>query len=189
MIMQPYTTQRGFTLIELLVSLALFSIIVMISIGTLLSLVDANRQAQSLTSVTNNLNFALDSMARALSTGSDYYCGSGTVGSGWSSDATRDCTANQGNQWLRFVDDDGTVVTYYAQGGSLWRIKDSATQRLTAPEITINAVGFVVSGSARSSNTIQPTATIMIQATAGSDATTDSTFNVQTTVTQRILDI
>jgi len=187
--MQFSNVKRGFTLIELLVSIALFSIIILISIGTLLSLVDANRQAQSLTSISNNLNFALDTMARSISTGYDYYCGSGTVGNGWSSGSTRDCLANEASQWLRFTNDDGETVTYYAQSSALWRIKDGNTQRLTAPEITVNAVGFYVTGTARGGDTVQPTVTIMIQATAGSDASTDSTFNVETTVTQRILDL
>jgi prepilin-type N-terminal cleavage/methylation domain-containing protein len=187
--MRLHASKAGFTLIELLVSLALFSIIVMISIGTLLSLVDANRQAQSLTSISNNLNFALDTMARSIGTGYDYYCGSGTVGSGWSSGSTRDCAANEANQWLRFIDDDGDTVTYYAQGGALWRIKNSTTQRLTAPEITIDAAGFFVTGTARGSDTVQPTVTILIQATAGPDPDTSTQFNVQTTVAQRILDL
>lgn len=188
--MQRNSSHAGFTLIELLVSLALFSIVVMISIGTLLSLVDANRQAQSLTSIANNLNFAVDTMVRAISTGTDYYCGSGTVGSGWSSGDTRDCTADESNQWLRFEDDDGDTVTYFMQSGALWRIKEGTTQRLTAPEISVDAIGFVVTGTARGGNTVQPTVTVMIQATAGGgDTATDSTFSVQTTVTQRVLDL
>lgn len=188
--MQRNLSHAGFTLVELLVSLALFSIVVMISIGTLLSLVDANRQAQNLTSVANNLNFAVDAMARSISTGTDYYCGSGAVGNGWSSGSARDCASSESDQWLRFEDDDGDTITYYMQSGALWRIKGGTTQRLTAPEIVVDATGFVVTGTARGGNTVQPTVTIMIQATAGGgDAATDSTFSVQTTVTQRVLDL
>lgn len=178
----------------MLVSLALFIIVMMVSVGTLLTLVDANRKAQAVASVTNNIHFALDTMSRALSTGSDYYCSTGTPSTSWVAGAERqNCTADADNQWLGFSDDDGDTVIYYKTGTALWRIKDGLAQQLTAPEVTVNDIGFVVTGAKRKSeasgDNVQPTVTIMIRATAGFDTETDSTYNLQTTVTQRILDL
>jgi prepilin-type N-terminal cleavage/methylation domain-containing protein len=170
---------RGFTLIELLVSLALFSIVMLVSIGTLLTLVDANRKAQSIASVTNNLHFALDTMARALSTGYNYYCGNG-------SGTALDC--GNGGSRIVFTDDDGVTVIYEVSNGALWRTKSGLTQRLTAQEITVSSAEFIVTGTTRGNGT-QPTVTITVQATAGADPETSSTYNLQTTVTQRLLDI
>src|SRR3989344_8697452 len=53
---------RGFTLVEMIVAIALFSIVMVVSVGALLALVTANRKAQALQSVMNNLNIALDGM-------------------------------------------------------------------------------------------------------------------------------
>ena len=43
--------KKGFTLIELMVSITIFSIVMLISVGALLSIIDANRKDQSLKSV------------------------------------------------------------------------------------------------------------------------------------------
>lgn len=62
-------SRRGFTLIELMVSVAIFSIVLMMALGTVLTIMDANRKARTLTEVMNNLNFSLESMTRSLKTG------------------------------------------------------------------------------------------------------------------------
>src|SRR6056297_849303 len=67
-------TTAGFTLIEMIVSLALFSVVVTISVGALLVLIASNRQLQDEQAVLTNLSFALDSMTREIRTGSAYVC-------------------------------------------------------------------------------------------------------------------
>lgn len=66
--------QTGFTLIEMIVSLAIFSIIVTITIGALLVLIASNQKLQGEQSVMTNLAFAMDSMTREIRTGTNYYC-------------------------------------------------------------------------------------------------------------------
>ena len=56
----------GFTLIELLVSIALFSIALIISLGAVLNIIDLNRKTQAMASVTNNVNFAVESLTRIV---------------------------------------------------------------------------------------------------------------------------
>src|SRR3989338_4304258 len=68
---------RGFTLVETIVATALFTVVMLIAVGSLLSIVSVNRKAQALHLVMNNLNVALDGMVRAIRTGSNYYCGGG----------------------------------------------------------------------------------------------------------------
>ena len=63
------TKQKGFTLIEMLVSIALFSVVLTVTIGAILTIADSNKKARSLMSVTNNLNFAIDSMTRSIKSG------------------------------------------------------------------------------------------------------------------------
>lgn len=66
--------KKGFTLVELMVSLSIFSIVMVISTGTLLIMIDINAKAQALYTSTTNLSFALDSMTREIRTGYHYYC-------------------------------------------------------------------------------------------------------------------
>lgn len=63
--------EKAFTLIEMLVSMALFSIVIVIVLGSIMTIVDSNRKARSLMTVMNNLNFTVDAMTRSFKTGSD----------------------------------------------------------------------------------------------------------------------
>ena len=63
--------QKGFTLIELLLAVALFSIVVVISFGAIMTTVDVNRKSQTLTTVMNDLNFTLESMTRTIKTATE----------------------------------------------------------------------------------------------------------------------
>ncbi|MFT7507155.1 MAG: prepilin-type N-terminal cleavage/methylation domain-containing protein, partial [Acidimicrobiales bacterium] len=64
----------GFTLVEVMVSLALFSSVVTMAVGTLVVLIDANSKAQNAQLAVTNVSFALDSMTREIRTGLNYYC-------------------------------------------------------------------------------------------------------------------
>ena len=58
----------GFTLVEMLVSIALFSIVLTIAIGSIFTIIDSSRKSQTLTLVMNNLNFSLEVMTRDIKT-------------------------------------------------------------------------------------------------------------------------
>lgn len=68
--------QSGFTLIEMLVSLSLFTVIITITVGSLLVLVNSNRELASSQSLMDTVAFSLDSMTREIRTGRAYFCGS-----------------------------------------------------------------------------------------------------------------
>lgn len=70
----------GFTLIELMVSISIFSVVMLIVIGALLMLNDANKKAQAMRSIVDNLNFAMEDMTRNIRTGKDFRCGLGISG-------------------------------------------------------------------------------------------------------------
>ncbi|MEA2715550.1 MAG: hypothetical protein QOG91_578 [Candidatus Parcubacteria bacterium] len=67
--------QRGFTLLEMLVSLAIFVVVAVIAVGSLVRITALNRQAQTLQSSMTNLNFVLESISREMRLGSKFYCG------------------------------------------------------------------------------------------------------------------
>ena len=184
--------ERGFTLIEMIVAVALFSIVMLVSVGTLLALVGANRKAQALQSVMNNLNVALDGMVRSIRMGSDYHCG----GSPYTT--PRDCDEDTilafksfgGETWIYWYAQDGNGV------GRLYKSETGSTGGgvpVTAPEVEIDSLKFYVIGTTRGvadAANAQPKVVIVIKGTAGGENTkTSTTFSIQATAVQRILDL
>lgn len=180
--------QKGFSLIELLVSVALFVVVMTASVGTLLALVDANQKAQTLKAVINNLQFGLDSMARTIRTGRFYNCTNSvppTLPTG-----IADCAS--GGRAIVLTDDHGNRLAYRYnnQTRSLERRDINSGSNwiaLTAPQVVVEDAVFYVTGTPMADG-IQPTVTMQIKGSAGSNPETDSAFSIELTVTQRVLD-
>lgn len=64
-----FKDKKGFTLIEMMVSVSIFAIVMVIALGSILTILDSNRKARTLTEVMNNLNFSLEMITRSLKTG------------------------------------------------------------------------------------------------------------------------
>lgn len=189
--------RSGFTLIEMMVAVSIFAIVMMVGVGALLSLIEANRRAQAINSVMNNLNAALESMTRSIRVGTTYYCqASATSPSPSVLENPQNCT-------------DGTLLAFEASGGDssdntdqvVYRLNGIQLERsldsgatwvaLTAPEVSIDSFSFHVVGAqsfSEAADTIQPRVLMRIRGSAPvPGGTTD--FNVQASVAQRILDI
>jgi prepilin-type N-terminal cleavage/methylation domain-containing protein len=65
--------KRGFTLIEMLVSIAIFTIVVTIVMGTIVTIVDISRKTRTMTEAMSNLNLVMESMTRTLKTSTTIY--------------------------------------------------------------------------------------------------------------------
>lgn len=190
--------RRGFTIIEMMVAVALFAIVMIISVGALLSLVAANRKAQALQSVMNNLNVTIDSMVRSMREGVQYHCGNtGPI------QDPRDCLG--GDQFFAFERYGGLTTNpndqrvYRFGSGSecgtncIERSDQSGAAgtwvRITAPEVLITDMQFYVMGTIPGDE-IQPKVVIVIKGTAGgATIKTTSTFHIQATAVQRVLDL
>lgn len=199
-------TIRGFTLVEMVVSVALFAIVMLVCVGSLLALVGANQKVQALQSVMNNLNVSLDGMVRSTRMGNTFHCGTvGAVGSA-SPLANQDCTNGDttfafepyGNiatdqPWIYTFDSDGTIC---GTAHSLCRSQNGAAPvAITAPEVTIDSLMFYVVGSTRGCTVnpcdiIQPKVVIVIKGTAPvANSRAKSSFHIQVTAVQRLLDL
>ena len=165
----------GFTLIEMLVSVALFTVVLTVTLGAILTIVDANRKARSLMSVMGNLNFAVDSITRSVKTGTGVL----TSGGGRCVSTTQ-------------VDYDGSngvvgteSVEYCLNSGVLTKQVDTGTPlNLTSEDIYIDFLEFTVSGYAAGS---QPRLGIRMQGTVQVSPRVSSSFVIQTSVSQRQL--
>ncbi len=191
-----FRSQRGFTLVEMIVAVALFAVVMLVSVGALLSLSGANRKAQALQSVMNNLNIALDGMVRSIRMGSNYHCGGGDF------TQTQDCQngdavlafepfggnpTNPSDQWIYRFDTTGT----YCGKNRICKSEDGGAHNfaITAPEITIESMKFYVVGTTQR-DLVQPKVVMTIKGTAGAtNVQTKTTFNIQATAVQRLLDL
>ena len=185
----------GFSLIEMMVSVALFSVVMLVSIGSLLALADANRKAQALQLVMNNLNIALDGMVRSIRMGTNYHCGN----AGIISDARSCDSAENGDTILYFREFDGGQWAYWYDPTLKRMVKSEdggiTAFPLTAPEVEIDEARFYVVGaetvdSGGNPETTQPKVVIVLRGVAGgTNVKTRSAFSVQSTAVQRSLDI
>lgn len=189
----PHTLQlAGFTLIEILVSVAIFSTVMVISLGALLAMSESDRKAQTLKSVINNLNFSLDAMGRSIRTGINYHCdvSTGTV------TTPRDCgQASGGATSIAFRSAEGQTVRYCLGNGSscsssgtavLVSKGSAAYAPLTASEVTISNLRFYVTGAEDAE--LQPHVVILLSGSVPVSPTQTSVFDLQTSVTQRLYD-
>lgn len=186
-----HNKNSGFTLIEVLVSVSLFAIVMLVATGAVFSVVDANKKSHSLKSVMTNLNFALESMMRDIRVGTRYACnGSGdcpiSPGSRFTYKANRDV---DGDSFYDPLDNNDQIEYSLVAGRIEKRIYGTlpATYSITAEEITITSLKFYVIGSG-SLDQKQPKVVFTISGFSG-EGRTRSEFNIQTTVSQRSLDL
>lgn len=201
MLKNPRISQRrlrlkGFTLVEMMVSVAIFAIVMTVALGALLSMSESDRKAQTLKSVINNLNFALDAMSRSIRTGQAYHCDA-TQGS---LSATRDCADTPASSLAYQPALGGTVIYRLetssastcgqpaARVGCIVRSTDGGVTygAITSSEVYVNALSFFVTGAESAS--VQPKVTILISGVVTVSGAQTSPFNLQTSITQRLYD-
>lgn len=199
---QNQVNTHGFTLVEMLVSLALFTVVATMSVGTLLVLISGNSRVVGEQTALTTLSFALDSMTREIRTGSEYYCDTAAqVGSSAvynSVTAVQNCV--NGNVGISFREAGESItdgvgakrIAYYFSNNTLWRkVGANAAEPIVTNDVSITNARFVVTGVTplgTSTEIVQPTVTILLEAQS---STTDSgkSFTLQSTVTQRSLDL
>lgn len=172
-------SKKGFTLIEMMVSVALFSVVLTITLGSVMTIADSNKKARSLMSVTNNLNFAVDSIVRSFKSGEqsvvygDKKCLStqeidySTSNSGYSKRAVEYC----------FEEEEGR--------GQITKTVNGSTVPLTSSDVDIDFLEF----QERNGANIQPIIVIILEGTVKVSEKISSNFSIQTSVSQRKLNI
>ncbi|MFM7087940.1 MAG: type II secretion system protein J [Candidatus Paceibacterota bacterium] len=196
-----YTKQlkSGFTLIETMIATSLFLIVMVIGIGSLINANSVSQRFDNERSVLDNISFVLEEMSRNLRTGSTYHCEvngdvlsepekpkSCSTGYLVAFEDTRGDINNPSDQWVYKIDAgaSGLVISKSIDSGTSW------IEILSAPNLDIDpASGFSVLGALPPpSDTQQPFVVIRLAGKiVGKDGSTP--FSLQTSVSQRLLDI
>lgn len=167
----------GFTLLEMIISLGIFSVVMITAIGAMLSISSAQQKAANVQNIQDNIRFALESMTKEIRTGSTFRPAS-PLGSGFTT--------------LTFTRNDGVDITYCVLVNAIQKIFGTTCDPITASPVTdesivIDAMLFYVIGDQPGSSDGQPRVTISLAAHT-SDLKLRTTFQLQTTITQRLRD-
>lgn len=182
--------ERGVLLIDTLVSVALFAVIIVVVVGALASMIDANSKTRATRTVVDNVNAAIESMGRTIRSGTTYHCGSASSPAEYAtaqacpSGASVFAVEAAGGDTLDVSDQ----VVYRLNGSTIERSLQSGNggwEPLTAPEVVVEELFFqpiTFSGSSGE----QPKVLITVRMIAGDRTKTDSELVIQTTVAQRL---
>jgi len=208
--MDRFSYTKGFTLAEMIVSVGLFSVVMFIATGALLSIVSLNKKAQAQQSVMNNMASVMENMVRNIRTGTGYHCvlsSTSEVWDGVSNDSVvpQVCTIAEAGYLLAFKPDvdgvmafkfdsvNGTILKFYKNASGVILINWIP---ITAPEIKISKVKFINGGSLplSSGDTFQATVRVSISGSAFVDELNVASprkvnFFLQTRALMRNLDL
>lgn len=180
--MMTQTPQRGYSLLEMIVSVGIFGIVMLAATGAYLSLIKLDREARATNDLANNLTFAVDSMARAIRTGTAYKCNN--------SSASPNCTSTAGTSF-GFLDSESPArsIVYTLSSNQIVATINGTTYPITDPRVRIESMSFYVRGVGTGDGT-QPNVTFTIVGSLQTDAgQSPRTFTLQSGATQRFLDL
>jgi len=172
---------RGFTLIELIVSVGLFALVMLLASGAYITMIGINRQVQGLSSGTNNLSFAMESMARSIRTGTQYKCPT----------SSSNCTIDGNFNNFSFTNEYGQVVSYNLTNSAVQETVDNVQSNLTGSSVIISKLTFYVTGThpASINDYQQSRITIIVSGTVSYGKGRTKSFTVETGATMRGSDI
>ena len=171
-------------MVELLVSISLFMIVAVTSIVALIALNDANKRMQVMRSIIDNLNFAVEDIARSMRLGTEYNCGAVPPLSD-----PRDCPGGDIQVSFKSFEGEQIVYRYNVSAQVIEKQVDgnSFLPIVSSQFITVDSLKFYVSGTVENDK-LQPRMVIILSGTAKYSDTLKTSFELQTSVSQRMLD-
>ena len=187
----------GFTLVEMLVAIGIFLSVMVVAVGSLISIIDANKRSQRIKNVVDNVTFAIENISRDMRNGTDYRC---IVSSG-DTDGNVNCTnggrevsytpsGGVGSIHYRYVptdrveDGEGNIQKCVDSGGICgWKSMTAPTSVVNITNMTFYVLGVGTTGGTLTS--LQPRVIITAQGVIIDREGKQINFNLQTTASQR----
>jgi len=201
--------KKGLSLIELVVAMGIFTMVITIGVGAMLTMFAANQKSLALRSVMNNLNFSVESMSREIMVGTNYRCSNDDV----NSIGLADCgIGSGGGSQITFCSSDDKPIAYKfeevdgkgrierrigklndpggeCKQGVAFTWPSPGWQSITAigVDIFVGKSKFYITGTDQG-DTFQPRVLLLIDGEAGKEGQ-KSDFVIQTTLSQRTPDL
>jgi prepilin-type N-terminal cleavage/methylation domain-containing protein len=188
----------GYTLIETMIAISIFLIVVVIGVGSLLNAHLINKKSQDMRSIIDSLSFTMEDMSRNIRTGYNYKCL--VTGNNYTQDSLSTPESGSNCFGIAFEysegnpEDRGDQWVYYVQDGKLFKSTEGLNNpvQMTPDEVVIskNTYSFSIIGAEPFSDgdNQQPLAVIRLVGKITSRSG-DTSFSLQTTVSQRRSDI
>ncbi len=154
-------TKSGFTLIELMVATAIFSVVMVVSLGALLVTMSSANNVRALNKAMDNVNFTMEGMTRSLRMGLNYSGGGSSIN-------------------FDLNDGSGKNISYSLVDGNIQRCDNSDCQNMVASNVSIEKLNFEIGSNAQPSVYITVKGSVTIKGSK-------SSFSLQTMVSQRSL--
>ncbi len=171
---------KGFTLIEIMIAIALFSTVITAFLGLFTSAFSSQKRSLNISYLLNNASYATEYLSRAIRMAekdTDGECLS-------SPDLNYEST--HGGEGIKFLNYNGICEEFYLDGTSIKVKKSGNPEYLTPLNLEIKRLNFEISGESQY-DLSQPRVSFTITfKTKGGDP---QTINIQSTVSQRQLDI
>lgn len=187
--------EKGFTLIEVMISTGLFTVVMIIGITAILQVNNTYRKARTQRAVIDNISFMMEDMARNMRLGTRYRCIDDINNLlNLEEPLDGDCpgiafepfdsptTPDPEDQVIYFIDGDTVFKTIQGNTPNSFNAMNSVDLKIN-PDLS----GFTIYGSSQTDSE-QPSVLIRINGKVLASGT-ETDFNLQTTVTQRFLDV
>ena len=186
---------KGYTLIETMIAVSIFIVIVTLGMGALLNANSLYNKSKGMRSIMDNLSFTIEDLSKNLRTGYNYQCISGNTAamapiasnlplSGQNCWGIAFEPSAGGLKWAYEVISNNTIIKT-TDGGTTW-------VQLTPTEVSINTTNsfFSVLGAEppASNDFQQPLTAIHLTGTI-TYKTIVTSFSLQTSISQRQIDI
>ena len=183
----------GFSLVEMLVAIGIFMTIMTIAVSSLISIIGANKKAQAIKSTIDSITFAVENISRDMRMGTGYSCllDNDTY--------SNDCPLDTGSVAVRYINSSGKTITYKfdssllnSESGVLTKTDEIGTTDLISSDSNVNikSMKFYVIGADKEFASMfektQPRVIITVSGLISIKGQTDTTFNLQTSFSQRI---
>ena len=185
--MKKISVKKGFSLVEMMVAITIFTIVIAMGMGALLSTITANRYSKAKSVTSGFVNIVLEQMFRDVSAGSEYHCGdSGSL------DEFEDCSSFDSEFYFEYVsgdvddEDDQYGYKYDQVGKTILRTVDSGDsyQRLLDETIIVETFDVMVVGDPTDDE--QPGVFLSMSGYVQADSERQVRFEPQIMITQRI---
>lgn len=157
---------KGFTIVELLVSMSLFSIIVGIASGVFIQSMRTQRAVVALSAAVSNAQLTIEQMAREIRIGENFSLSGGE---------------------LNFTNAKGESIIYRLGAEKIERGVNGNFGPLTAENVSVKNLGFVLSGNLPDDGR-PPKITLIMQIGTKGSQVENSMINLQVSVSSRVLD-